>query len=84
MIGTTTCRTDCQPLAPKSRAASSQAGLKRLNTPSMIKRPNGIVQVRCAPKAELYQDRSSPSISNIAPMPRLTTTDGITRLATVR
>jgi hypothetical protein len=48
-----------------------------------MSRPNGKVQVRWAPSAELYQVRSIPSISNIAPMPRLTTTDGITRLATV-
>src|SRR5207302_7768946 len=51
-------------------------------TASMIRSPNGSVQVRCAPRAELYQWRSKPSISNIEPMPRLTTMDGITRLAT--
>src|SRR5271154_3518912 len=82
MIGSTTCQNDCQGVAPWSRAASSHARLKRLNTANMISRPNGNVQVNCAPKAELYQSGSRLSSLNNRPTPRLTRIDGMIRLAT--
>src|SRR5213594_1678721 len=54
-IGSTTFESVCQGPAPRSRAASSYAGLKRLNTANMISSPNGSVQVSCAPSADEYQ-----------------------------
>src|ERR1700683_1280145 len=84
MIGSTTCQNDCHGVAPWSRAASSHARLKRLNTANMISSPNGSVQVSCAPNAELYQSGSSPSSLNNNPTPRLTKIDGMIRLATAK
>src|SRR5580704_12314803 len=84
MIGNTTCQNDCHGVAPWSRAASSHARLNRLNTANMISKPNGSVQVNCAPNAELYQSGSRSSALNNNPTPRLTKIDGMIRLATLR
>ncbi len=55
-----------------------------MNTANMISRPNGSVQVRCAPKPELYQAASRSSTRNSRPMPRLIRIEGTIRLAMAR
>ena len=51
---------------------------------NMISTPKGRVQVRCAPKALVYQLVSQPKRENDKPMPSETNMDGTMRLATVR
>ena len=50
----------------------------------MINRPNGSVQVSCAPRPEVHQPVGRPSIWNISPMPRPTNRPGMIRLAMAR
>ena len=54
-IGITTSQIVCQRVAPRSRAASSHARSKRDMTANMTSTPNGSVQDRWAPSAEVYQ-----------------------------
>src|SRR5439155_14972983 len=51
-----------------------------LNTANMISRPNGSVQVSCAPSAEEYQDGLIPRNWNIRPTPRPNSSPGMIRL----
>ena len=51
--GRITSRMVCHVEAPRSRAASSQAGLKRDITANITSTPNGSVQDSCAPSAEV-------------------------------
>jgi hypothetical protein len=50
----------------------------------MMSKPNGNVQVRCAPRVDEYQAVSQPRMLNNKPMPRLMRIEGTMRLATAR
>ena len=80
-IGSTTSRSVCHGLAPRSRAASSYARLNRLNTANMINSPNGSVQVSCAPSAEENQAGETCANWNIRPTPSPSSSPGMMRLA---
>src|SRR6266700_509374 len=83
-IGTITRKVVCQALAPRSRAASSQALLSLDITANITSTPNGSVQDNCAPSAVAYQLVSMPSTLQIKPTPMPSTRPGATRLPIIR
>ena len=80
-MGSSTHHRVCRLVAPRSRAASSYSLLKRLRTANMISSPNGRVQVRWAPSAEVYQPVGTSKNWNMRPIPRLISSPGMIKLA---